>query len=230
MERMLRKLATDLWVIEHPLRFWGLEVGCRMTAIRLANGDLLLHSPVRLDADLRRELDALGPVRYAIAPNRLHHLYAGEVSTHYPQARLWIASGLERKRPDLALATVLTDEAPPEWRGQIEQLYFRGRPFENEVVFLHRPSRTLLLCDLAFNFGPSAPWLTRMIMTAMGGYGQFRPTRLDPLLIRNRPQARQSLETILTWDFDRVIIAHGEVLESGGREMLRAGYHWLLKK
>lgn len=226
---MLRKVADDLWVIERPQNYWGLEVGCRMTVIRLANGEVLLHSPVELDEALRAELDAIGPVRYAIAPNRVHHLYAGKVPQLYPQARLWIAAGLERKRPDLAFATILTDEAPPEWHGQVDQLYFQGRPFENEVVFLHRASRTLLLCDLAFNFGPRAPLVTRVFMTLMGGYGHFRPTRIDPLLIRDRGLARKSLETILTWDFDRIIIAHGEILETGGRELLRAGYHWLLR-
>jgi hypothetical protein len=40
--------------------------------------------------------------------------------------------------------------------------------------------------------------------------------------------AKQALERILAWDFDRVVIAHGEVLESGGAEALRAGYAWLL--
>jgi hypothetical protein len=225
---MLRQLAENLWVVERPQRFWGLEVGCRMTVLRLVDGSLFLHSPVALDAPLRGELDALGTVRFAVAPNRLHHLYAGDVARAYPAARLWVAAGVERKRPDLAIAGVLTDEAPPEWQGQIDQRYFRGRPFENEVVFLHRASRTLLLCDLAFNFGPTAPLITRVVTTLIGGYGSFRPSRLDPLFIRDRAAARQSLEQILTWDFDRVVVAHGDVVERGGRDLLRAGYHWLL--
>lgn len=168
-------------------------------------------------------------MRYVVAPNRVHHLYAGDAAQAFPGARLWVAAGIERKRPDLDVTGgVLTDEAPDEWRGEVDQRYFRGRPFENEVVFLHRPSGTLLMCDLAFNFGPTAPLVTRCLMTLLGGYGRFRPSRLDPLLIKDRPAAKASLEHILTWDFDRVVIAHGEVLDSGGREALRAGYHWLL--
>lgn len=225
---MLRRLAENLWVVERPQRFWGLEVGCRMTVMRLEDGSVFLHSPVALDASLRCELDAIGPVRYAVAPNRVHHLYAGDVARAYPAARLWVGAGVERKRPDLQIAGVLTDDAPAEWKGEIDQLYFRGRPFENEVVFLHRASRTLLLCDLAFNFGPAAPVVTRVVMTLLGGYGCFRPSRLDPLLIRDRSAARRSLEQILAWDFDRVVVAHGDVLESGGPERLRAGYRWLL--
>ena len=200
-----------------------------MTVIRLADGRLLLHSPVRLDMELRRWLDSLGPVCFAVAPNRLHHLYAGEVAQAYPGARLWVAPGLERKRPDLVFEAVLTDDAPPEWRGQVDQVFFRGRPYENEVVFFHRASRTLLLCDLAFNFGPRSPAPTRLLMKLLRSYGSLGPSKLDPLLIRDRRAARESLERILAWDFDRIVVAHGDVLEEGGHETLRRGYSWLLE-
>ena len=224
---MLHELAKDIWIETRPERFWGLEVGCRMTVVRLDDGSLWLHSAVEIDPALGEELDALGPVRYVVAPNRFHHLYAGEVKHSYPASRLWIGAGIREKRPDLGAATVLTDDAPSEWNGQIDQCYFRGRPLENEVTFLHRASRTLLLCDLAFHFGPRAPLLTRLVTRIIGGYGRFRPSRLDPFLIRDRVAARRSLDHILSWDFDRVVVAHGEVLGRGGREALRAGYAWL---
>ena len=224
----LRALGENLWVAERRQTFYGLEVGTRMTVMGLACGGLLLHSPVRLEDGLRRELDALGPVRYAVAPNRVHHLYAGEVARHYPGTKLWVAPGLARKRPDLVFEGTLSDEAPPEWRGQVEQTFFRGRPYENEVVFLHRETRTLILCDLAFNFGPSAALPTRVLMWLIRSYGRFGPSTLDPWLIRDRAAARGSLERILGWDFDRVIVAHGDVVERGGRAALRRGYEWLL--
>lgn len=228
---MLRELAKNLWIERRPQRFLGLEVGTRMTVVRLADGrdgSLWLHSPVVLDATLRAELDALGPVRFVVAPNRVHHLHAGAVAGHYPEARLWVAPGLERKRPDLDYVDLLGDEAPEPWRGQIDQVFFRGRPYENEVVFLHRASRTLLLCDLAFNFRAGTALATRLLMTLIRSYDRFGPSKLDPLLIRDREAARKSLETILAWDFDRVIVAHGDVLEGGGREALCEGYAWLL--
>jgi hypothetical protein len=199
-----------------------------MTVIRLSGGRLLLHSPVALDASLRSELDSIGRVSFVVAPNRVHHLYAGAVAEAYPNARLWVAPGLDRKRPDLAFVAVLGDEAPEEWRGEVDQVFFRGRPYENEVAFFHRASRTLLLCDLAFNFGPRTATLTRVLMTLVRSYGQFGPSKLDPLLIRDRAAARESLERILAWDFDRIVVAHGDVLERDGRAALREGYAWLL--
>ena len=228
---MLQQLAADLWIADRPQRFYGLEVGTRMTVIRLSDGSLLLHSPVALDQALRDELDALGPVRNVVAPNRFHHLYAGEAARACSGAALWVGPGLDRKRPDLVIAGVLGDEAPAAWKGQVDQLFFRGRPFEDEVVFLHRASRTLILCDLAFNFGPRAPFATRLLMRLIGGYGRFGPSGLDPLLIRDRRAARESLERILTWDFDRIIVAHGDdILESGGPQALRSGYARLLAR
>jgi uncharacterized protein DUF4336 len=224
----LRQLADDLWIADRPQSFYGLPVGSRMTVIRLPGGRLLLHSPVALDPDLRRQLDALGRVSFAVAPNRVHHLHAGGVATAYPGARLWIGPGLERKRPDLVFEAILTDDAPEEWRGAVDQVFFRGRPYENEVVFFHRASRTLVLCDLAFNFGPGAAPQTRLLMKLLRSYGRLGPSTLDPLLIRDRAAARASLERILAWDFDRIIVAHGDVLESGGHATLRRGYAWLL--
>lgn len=223
----LRRLDENLWVAERPQTFFGLPVGTRMSVIRLSGGRLLLHSPVALDPALRAELDAIGTVCFAVAPNRVHHLYAGDVARAYPGARLWIGPGLETKRPDLAFEAILGDEAPAEWRGEVDQVFFRGRPYENEVAFFHRASRTLLLCDLAFNFGPSAALPTRILMRMMRSYGHLGPSKLDPLLIRDRRAASQSLERILAWDFDRVVVAHGDVLESGGHAVLSRGYAWL---
>src|SRR4029077_5137910 len=203
MPRPLRQLAPDLWVADRPQTFYGLPVGTRMTVIRLPGERLLLHSPVVLDPGLREQLAPLGRVCFAGAPNRVHHLHAGEVGQGYPGTRLWIGPGLERKRPDLVFEAILGDEAPEEWRGEVDQTFFRGRPYENEVVFFHRASRTLVMCDLAFNFGPRTATPTRLLMKLLRSYGELGPSKLDPLLIRDRGAARESLERILAWDFDR---------------------------
>jgi hypothetical protein len=225
---LLRELAPDLWVTERSLTFAGIDVGTRMTVIRLREGELFLHSPVALDPELQRALDALGTVRFAVAPNRMHHLFIGDYCDAYPKAELFAAPGLETKRKDVGWRAVLGDEAPPAWAGQLEQLFFRGFPLANEVVFFHPPSRSLLLTDLAFNIGPDSPPATRFAFRLLRAYERFGPSLLERILIRDRSAGRASLQGILAWDFDRVIMAHGQVLAKGGRDALRAGYAWLL--
>src|SRR5215467_3212568 len=139
MERAPRNLAPNLWVIDRPFKlpYVGVEIGTRMTCIRLANGRLFLHSPVKLDPVLRNSLDALGEVRAVVAPNKLHHLFLAEHITSYPRAIVYAAPSLTKKRPDLPFNGELGDEPQTEWRGQIEQHLFRGSPPLNEVVFFH---------------------------------------------------------------------------------------------
>ncbi len=226
---MLRPLADDLWVTERPLRFLGCEIGTRMTVVRLASGDLWLHSPVHLDPGLRKELDALGPVRFAVAPNRFHHLYVGDVATAYPGVEVHVAPGLATRRKDLVFHAELSDDADVPWSGEMDQKHFAPMALLSETVFLHRASRTLVMTDLSMHFGEGPlPFSTRLACALAGrAPGTFGPTRLEKLTIRDRAAGRAALDEILAWDFDCVIVAHGDVLETGGPEALRAGYDWM---
>jgi hypothetical protein len=224
----MEQLHPDLWITESPLRFLGLEVGARMTIVRLPDRKLLLHSPIEATPDLVRDVEAIGPVAYLVAPNRLHHLYVHEWQQACPDALLYAAPGLETKRPDLTITGVLGDKAESGWQGVLDQVLLGGFPFANEIVFFHRPSATLIATDLAFNFGPKSPPLTRIVFSLAGSYGRLSPTLLERLLVRDRAAFRASLTRILAWPFDRVVVAHGEVSEEGGREELVRGYSWLL--
>lgn len=224
----MRQLASDLWIADSPLRFLGLEVGARMTVVRLPDARLLLHSPIAATPELVREVESLGSVSYLVAPNRLHHLFIGEWLAACPAASAFVAPGLHEKRPDLATAGVLGDEPEPGWADAIDQVLVSGFPMANEVVFFHRPSTTLIATDLAFNIGPSSPPVTRLAFRLLRTYGRLAPTLLERLLMRDPPAFRRSLERILEWPFERVLVAHGEVSEAGGREEIVRGYSWLL--
>jgi hypothetical protein len=100
----LRQLAPDLWVAEAPLRFLGLELGARMTVIRLAGPNLFVHSRIAATLELLREVRDLGTVAHIVAPNCFHHLFVGDWQRAFPEASLYGAPGLERKRPDLKIA------------------------------------------------------------------------------------------------------------------------------
>jgi hypothetical protein len=225
---VLRQLAPDLWVAEQPLRFFGIEIGARMTVVRLPGSRLWLHSPLSRSPELAAELEALGSVELLVAPNRFHHLFVGEWQASYPNARLWVAPGLEAKRRDLATAGVLADAPPGDWAGSLEQVALGGFPLSNEVVFFHPPSATLIASDLAFNVGAGSPAWTRLAFRAAGAYGRLSTTLLERLLVRDRAAFRRSLERILDWPFARVIVAHGSVLEEDARAALARAYAWVL--
>lgn len=230
----LTPVGDGIWTVARPLRFLGVEIGTRMTVVRLpeaSGGGLWIHSPVEPDAALLRGLEPLGPVRQIVAPNRFHHLYAGRWLEHHPEARLLLAPGLAAKRPDLAErpgAAELGDAPDPTWGDVLEAVPVRGMSLLNEVAFLHRPSRSLVQCDLAFHVGSGDPPWTRWTFWCMGAHGRLATTPLERLVTRDRAAARASLERVLAWDFDRVLVAHGRPQETDGRRAFREAWRWLL--
>ena len=226
---MLHALAEGLHVLDRPFRFRGVEIGARATVIRLASGDVLVHSPVRWGEDVRAALAPLGPVRHLVAPSKFHHLSVGDWARAYPEAALHGAPGLARKRPDLAFSTVLDDVAPAALAGDLAQCLLRGAPRYNEVAFLHRASGTVLLADALLGWGSEHPPLTRLLARTMGLYGRWgRPHNALFGTVVQPEALRQSIERVLAWDFDRIVIAHGRIVERGGREVLRRAYAFVL--
>jgi hypothetical protein len=223
---MLQNIADALWVQSRRLWFWGLETGTRMSIVRLANGGLFVHSPIELDDETKREVDARGPVRAIVAPSRMHHLYVSEWMSAYPNAIVCCCPTLEKKRADIPWQRILGDESEPEWRGEIDQVFFGARSLENEVLFFHRKSRTLLCADAIFNLATHPSAVTRAVAILMGGRAPGA-TLLERILIRDRRAAREQIDRMLAWDFDRIVLAHGDIIETGGRDMLRNAYAWL---
>jgi len=63
----------------------------------------------------------------------------------------------------------------------------------------------------------------------LGRYNDFGPTRFERLMVRDRDAARRSIVQILGLEFDRIVVAHGKILESGGSEAMKRGFDWLLR-
>jgi hypothetical protein len=232
-----KSLAPNLWIVDQPDFNTGVaKIGTRMTVIKLASGGLFLHSPTKLDEETKQALDAIGEVRAVVAPSRAHHLFVGDYIKTWPGAKLYGPPGLVGDiqdfrarigaRRDLKLDAVLSDEPASEWAGEIDQLLFKGATGLNEVVFFHRPSRSVIFTDLVFNV-PADFKDARIFYTLVGGRGRFGPHRLIRLSIRDRKAARESVAKILEWDFDRVIVTHGDVLESGGKPKFAAAFSYL---
>lgn len=227
---MLREIAADLWIAEEPLRYLGFEVGRRMTVVRLADGELLIHSPVELSTEVQAALDRLGEVSFIVPASQLHgHLYMEQYRDAYPRAKLFAAPGLDRRRTDLRFDGQLASVPEPEWRRDLDQMAFEGHRRLHEIEFFHVRTRTLITGDLCCNFGPQWPFLTRLM-----AQGRVRP-RLGPPtecrvlgIFRDRRAVRRSLERILEWDFDRILPGHGEIVESGGKEKFKRDFAWLL--
>lgn len=185
----------------------------RMTVVRLQDSALWLHSPVPLSTQVLAQLDSLGKVRYIVAPNKMHHLFVSDCLANFPDAILYGAPGLLRKRPDLAGMRELKHSVEPEWTEEFEQIFFEGIPFGNETVWFHKQSRTLIVTDLCQWWQGDLPFATKTYASLTGVRTELAVPRTIRLLVRDREAAHASADRILALPFVRVVVAHNAIVE-----------------
>lgn len=217
----MKSLDENLWIVDHDHFAFGLHFPGRMTVVRLPEDGLWLCSPVPIDDALAAELAELGPVRWLVAPNRFHHVHLEEVVRRYPDAVLLGAPGLPEKRKDLSFAGTL--EAPPSsWAGTLETRLLDGAAALNEVVFFHRPSRTLVTTDLFMNVHEAKGLVSKLVYQAEGCWQRPRVPRLFSLITRDRVRMKAAATDVTRWPIERLVMAHGQIVQEGAAGIVEA--------
>jgi hypothetical protein len=233
-----KPLAANVGIVDGPFEY--LTVGgirlplpftTRMTVVRLANGDLFLHSPIRFDERLAEELRGLGTVRHLVSPNQFHYAHVGEWARAFPGTISWASPGVRQRararQIDIDFTKNLDTNAPDEWREEIDQTLFPGGYFK-EFIFFHKTSRTLILTDAIINLELdklSEPWRTATRITGMyHPKGKiFFGMRL-PLLFQ-RQQAKAAIGKIYSWQPQRIVVSHGRCfVDDDASEVIRRIY------
>lgn len=221
--------AEGLWSRPHALRVGGLlPLGTRTTVLQSAEGGLLVHSPGPLSPDDLAFIRGLGEVRWLMAPNREHTLFLAAAVEAFAEAEVWVAPGVEGKVPAERLTGVLTPGLPSPFGPTIQTHFLEGCPRMSETVLVHRPSRTLVSADISFNIREVDGWFDRTMLKLAGAYGRFGPSTLfRTWYLQDGPAFKGSLEALGQLDFDRILLAHGRPVESGGKAALREAYAFL---
>lgn len=213
------QLAANLWEIRGE---WKNKLGRRMTVIKLADDSIFIHNAIRLNAAELDWLKNLGSVQYVVAPNTFHCSDAGWMLDHFQNAQLFVPlkkiSDFEKQgfKPKN-----INGEFPKNISSELSCFSMVGSKME-EAAFIHHPSKTLIFCDLAFNMADVFTGFEKIIMNLNKVGIRFGPSRITKLLFtKNTGELIQSYKNILTQDFDRVIVNHGDVLPSNGKNLLR---------
>ena len=235
----LKPFGPDIWIVDGPIvrmAVYGAKIPfpTRMTLVHLPDGELWCHSPIELTPELQEQVNQLGTVRHLISPNKIHYAHIQAWKEAYPEAIAWASPGV-RDRAAQQNITVqfdadLTEQSPPAWASVLDQGIFQGSRFMDEVVFFHRPSKTLILTDLIENFELNKVSPAMGIVMRLGGIvhpdGQT-PRDLRATFWGNKAQARIGFQQLLAWEPERIILAHGRCYEGNAIAELRRAFRWL---
>ena len=225
---MLIPFNTHVSTWSRPHYVGGLQIGSRMTLVRLRSG-LFVHSPLAPDAEMQESIGREGRVKHIVAPSLYHSMHTDAFASAYPDARVYGPRGLPEKRPALGDVQIIDNGMEYPWSGEVAHHVVGGLPALQEVVFLHRATGTLILTDLLFNVGANRPVLTRLFFWLTGGYNRPAPSvLLRRIFLKDRQALRNSLRVILEWDFEKIALCHGNNVTHDGHRLFREAFAFLL--
>ena len=227
----LKKWDDGIWTLEgDKVHMFTVPFETRAIIIRLNQNKNAMISPVKVNPLRIKEVQSLGSISYLIAPNNFHHLYLNDWKKIYPEATIWGPARLHKKRKDVEFVEGICPESDQIWNEKMAIEVFKGSNFLDEIIFLHIPSKTLIVTDVIQNHSPSKNNLFWKVIKRFAGI--LAPNGGIPkdlkLTIRNKALAKKSIEKILTWDFNRIILGHGQCIEKGGKEYFKNAFNWLI--
>ncbi|MED7819720.1 MULTISPECIES: DUF4336 domain-containing protein [unclassified Francisella] len=230
MYEIISFIENKIWIIEYPIKYSGVKFSSRTTLVKLDDGSILIHSPCKIDEKLKKEILKLGEVSYIFAPGNFHHLYISSAQEAFPNSKTYICEGIEKKQPNLKYEGILTEKT---LLNEFKQQPILGSKIMNEVVLLHKETKTLIVVDIIENIGSKTKntgfgikiwWLIFRM------WNKAKPAPEYQLGWKDKKLAAQSLQTILEWDFDKIILAHGDLITHDAKQVAKIAWKKPLNK
>lgn len=253
---VIRQVTSNITTLSVPFNRFGLiKFGGRGTLVKLATGNMLVVSPVALTSEVQQTITAQGGrIKYIAAPDMEHHIYLTAWKKAFPDAEIIAPEGLYEKRQsnpdqkDTQFSHILTKtnkhdiHISEEFDREIDIEYVDGHG-NKEIVFLHKPSKTMIQADLIFNLpakeqysrtgeSPSSGIFTKLfapLISANPPPATWHKRFVWHVTATDRKSVGESVARINKWDFDRIIPCHGDVIETGGKAVFQNVFEWFLE-
>ncbi len=223
MKDLYEYQTNTIWIKEYPIHYAGTKFNSRMTIIRLSNGNLFIHSPCNIDEPTKIAIAKLGKVEFIVAPGLYHYLYVESAQRAFPNAETFICPGIEIKNPELEFDWLLGNRPDERWENDFEQVLVRGNKYIWEVAFYHKITKTLILVDLIENFTDETEdvnWILQFwFKVVFRMWNNPKPAPEYQLGWQDKNAASKTLKKILSWDFERIVISHGDLIEKNAKEV-----------
>ncbi|KAI9894554.1 MAG: hypothetical protein M1814_001908 [Vezdaea aestivalis] len=252
---VIRKVTPNITTLSAPFTRFGLiKVGGRGTLVRMTNGQVAVFSPTALTPEAKTAVTELGgKVGYIAALDFEHHIFLGPWAAEYPSAKVLGPEGLaekraEQKNENVPFAHIFTEQNKRTEKvgGAFDEDFeyeYVGGHANKELVFLYKPDKTLIQADMLFNLPATEQYSKTGIPADAGIFtklfsffnrtspqGQVWQQRfLWNVCAKDKPSFADSCKRIASWNFEKMIPCHGDVIETGSSEVFKRMFAWHLE-
>ena len=222
----LKKLSDDLWMVEGTLPHNN-PLPRNMVIFRTPERNLWIHSPVAVDNQTQKEIEALGYPKWIVVPNEMHRLDAGKWKTAFWYAQVVCPKAAKAKVEDKIKVDAVCEDLFK--KSPITALPMAGVS-RNELAYELelKSGKALIVNDLLVNI-ENLPGFMGKAIKFFGRIGRFRvpkPQRL--LFLYHRKMFKSWLQKMANKDFTIVTVSHGDPVTSDVSLWLRSAAEDLL--
>ncbi len=213
-----RKLGDDIAIISFPWRVLGIDFKRNVTLLRLADGRLIVHSSAPFAEEHVATIRRFGQPAWLVEATLMHDTFAKDGHKAFPDLPYLAPEGFTEAS---VISTSPLCPPPVDWAGEIDVVKIDGVR-SNEYAVYHRRSRTLVVGDLFFSFPKGVQgwprFFVRHFMRLPQLFGISAFFRL--FVLRDKETFKNSLNSLLALDFERLVVAHSEPIEKDARRVV----------
>jgi hypothetical protein len=217
----LIEIGQGIWTVQGSIVMPLGRFPRRMTVVSLSDGGSAVWSAIPLRAPQMKRIEALGPVRFLIVPNEAHRLDLKPWTLRYPAAKV-LAPPSAREAVSDAAKVDATDDIIGD--SAIRITLVAGTKADEFVMTVQRPDGTTLVLNDILSNVRHPDGIGAHVMARLLGFGVKRPRTSRPvrrLFVADRAVlATQFRIWAAIPDLRRVIVSHGEVIDSAPRDAL----------
>ncbi len=208
---------NELRFLESAVKMPLMLLPVRSVLVALPTAQILISPGSQLTEE---QLRSAGNVTDLVVTNLFHCAGILKALKVFPKARVWGVPGCKEAKPDIPWTDILTYDA---WlySNELKMHGLKGMPKVNEVVFLHLPSKSLIVADLCFNMLDSKGFGAWLILSLFGTYKKLAVSKFFMSAVKNREAFVDSLQQLFLMEFDQIIVSHGSNVPANGKEILK---------
>jgi len=195
----------------------------RMTVVALEGRRSAVFSPICLDGRAMRDVESLGAPAFMVVPNGFHRLDARPWKKRYPDIKTVCPPGartrVEQAVPVEATTDILAD-------ADVDLSVAGGMGQAEAALVVRGPAGTTLIINDLISNVRHPKGIGANIMARLFGFGVHGPRMAREvrwLFVKDKAAlAAQLREWAEIADLRRIIVSHGDIIESAPGEVLRA--------